>query len=233
MATRTLVSASRRPGIAMRFADYAAAVGINFSTLKHMARSPLHYRYALQQSAGGDPGHAPGQGHPHGRLRARSASSSTTPSGQGIAGETPISSSPRDAWPRADRSCGRASTTPPWRSGTPSEGSPRWPPSSRRATRRPASSGVNPSDRAGLQGSARLDHQRGSHPRPEDHQLASIRGRSRHMPGGWATSTRRPCTRRHTPSPPGMGSDPALRDHRRGEGALLTPAASTGSTPNP
>ena len=32
----------------MRFADYAAAVGINFSTLKHMARSPMHYRYALE-----------------------------------------------------------------------------------------------------------------------------------------------------------------------------------------
>ncbi len=48
MATRTLVSPTRRPGIAMRFADYAAAVGINFSTLKHMARSPLHYQYALQ-----------------------------------------------------------------------------------------------------------------------------------------------------------------------------------------
>jgi len=32
----------------MRFADYAAAVGINFSTLKHMAKSPLHYRYAVE-----------------------------------------------------------------------------------------------------------------------------------------------------------------------------------------
>lgn len=35
-------------GIVMSFADYSAAAGINFSTLKHMRRSPLHYRHALQ-----------------------------------------------------------------------------------------------------------------------------------------------------------------------------------------
>lgn len=48
MATRTLVPRTKRPGLQMRFSDYAAAVGINFSTLKHMAKSPLHYQYALQ-----------------------------------------------------------------------------------------------------------------------------------------------------------------------------------------
>ena len=48
MGTRTLVPKTKRPGLQMRFADYAAAVGINFSTLKHMAKSPLHYQYALQ-----------------------------------------------------------------------------------------------------------------------------------------------------------------------------------------
>lgn len=48
MATRTLVPKTKRPGLQMRFPDYATAVGINFSTLKHMAKSPLHYQYALQ-----------------------------------------------------------------------------------------------------------------------------------------------------------------------------------------
>lgn len=48
MATRTLVSRTKRPGLQMRFSDYAAAVGINFSTLKHMGKSPLHYQYAVQ-----------------------------------------------------------------------------------------------------------------------------------------------------------------------------------------
>jgi len=48
VATRTLVPKTKRPGLQMRFADYAAAVGINFSTLKHMAKSPLHYRYAVE-----------------------------------------------------------------------------------------------------------------------------------------------------------------------------------------
>jgi hypothetical protein len=48
MASRTAVCRGKRPGLSMIFADYAAAVGINFSTLKHMARSPLHYMHALQ-----------------------------------------------------------------------------------------------------------------------------------------------------------------------------------------
>jgi hypothetical protein len=48
MATRTLISRAKRPGLSMPFADYAAAVGINFSTLKHMARSPLHYLHTLE-----------------------------------------------------------------------------------------------------------------------------------------------------------------------------------------
>jgi len=32
----------------MRFSDYADADGINFSTLKHMGTSPLHYQHALR-----------------------------------------------------------------------------------------------------------------------------------------------------------------------------------------
>ena len=48
MATRTLVPRTKRPGLQMRFADYAAAVGIHFSTLKFMAKSPLHYQFAVQ-----------------------------------------------------------------------------------------------------------------------------------------------------------------------------------------
>ncbi|HOF67761.1 MAG TPA: PD-(D/E)XK nuclease-like domain-containing protein [Candidatus Fermentibacter daniensis] len=42
----TSCSRRRTAGLVMSFADYAAAAGINFSTLKHMRRSPLHYRYA-------------------------------------------------------------------------------------------------------------------------------------------------------------------------------------------
>lgn len=48
MATRTLVSRAKRPGLTMPFANYAAAPGINFSTLRFMALSPLHYLHALQ-----------------------------------------------------------------------------------------------------------------------------------------------------------------------------------------
>jgi hypothetical protein len=47
MATRTLVSRAKRPGLSMTFADYAAAPGINFSTLRFMSQSPLHYLHAL------------------------------------------------------------------------------------------------------------------------------------------------------------------------------------------
>ncbi len=41
---------SRRaePGKSMKFSEYAAAPGCNFSTLKHMAKSPLHYKFALE-----------------------------------------------------------------------------------------------------------------------------------------------------------------------------------------
>lgn len=48
--TFPVASSSRRRtvGLVMSFADYQATAGINFSTLKHMRRSPLHYRYAQQ-----------------------------------------------------------------------------------------------------------------------------------------------------------------------------------------
>ena len=36
---------SKKPGLTMKFADYLKATGVNFSTLKHMARSPLHYQH--------------------------------------------------------------------------------------------------------------------------------------------------------------------------------------------
>jgi len=41
-------SRSIQPGQSMKYAEYAAAPGCNFSTLKHMTKSPLHYRYALE-----------------------------------------------------------------------------------------------------------------------------------------------------------------------------------------
>ena len=47
MAHRTLVPRTKSPGLQMRFQDYVDAPGINFSTLKHMATSPLHYQHAL------------------------------------------------------------------------------------------------------------------------------------------------------------------------------------------
>ena len=43
MATRTT-----KPGLTMKFAEYLKASGVNFSTLKHMARSPLHYHHSLK-----------------------------------------------------------------------------------------------------------------------------------------------------------------------------------------
>jgi hypothetical protein len=43
-----IITRAKAPGLSMKYADYAAAPGCNFSTLKHMARSPLHYRHALQ-----------------------------------------------------------------------------------------------------------------------------------------------------------------------------------------
>jgi hypothetical protein len=48
MAPRTPVPRTKAPGVRMRFSDYADAEGINFSTLKHTATSPLHYRHALK-----------------------------------------------------------------------------------------------------------------------------------------------------------------------------------------
>jgi hypothetical protein len=47
MATRTLVSRAKRPGLSKPFSDYAAAPGINFSTLRFMGQSPKHYRHAV------------------------------------------------------------------------------------------------------------------------------------------------------------------------------------------
>ena len=41
--TRTL-----DPGVYMKYSEYSTAPGCNFSTLKNMARSPMHYRHALQ-----------------------------------------------------------------------------------------------------------------------------------------------------------------------------------------
>ena len=43
------------PGQTMKFADYRAAPGCNFSTLKHMATSPKHYRHALENPTGSTP----------------------------------------------------------------------------------------------------------------------------------------------------------------------------------
>ena len=39
---------SKMPGEGMRFTEYAEAPGCHFSTLKHMAKSPLHYKHALE-----------------------------------------------------------------------------------------------------------------------------------------------------------------------------------------
>ncbi len=47
MATRTMTSRLRSPLPTMSFTEYAAAGGCNFSTLKYMAQSPLHYWHAL------------------------------------------------------------------------------------------------------------------------------------------------------------------------------------------
>jgi hypothetical protein len=47
MATRTAVCRGKHPGLLITFADYAAAPGIHFSTLRYMAQSPLHYLHAL------------------------------------------------------------------------------------------------------------------------------------------------------------------------------------------
>jgi len=41
--TRTL-----DPGVSIRFSEYADSPGCNFSSLKHMAISPMHYRHALE-----------------------------------------------------------------------------------------------------------------------------------------------------------------------------------------
>ncbi len=46
MATRTVLARARRPGLLMPFAEYLAAPGIHFSTLRYMEQSPLHYRHA-------------------------------------------------------------------------------------------------------------------------------------------------------------------------------------------
>ena len=46
MATRLAPARAKRPGIPMPFAEYLAAPGIHFSTLRFMGQSPLHYRYA-------------------------------------------------------------------------------------------------------------------------------------------------------------------------------------------
>ena len=43
-------SRTLNPGLSMKFSEYAAAPGCNFSTLKHMAISPKHYRHALETS---------------------------------------------------------------------------------------------------------------------------------------------------------------------------------------
>jgi len=41
--TRTL-----DPGVSIKFSEYSASPGCNFSTLKHMATSPKHYKHALE-----------------------------------------------------------------------------------------------------------------------------------------------------------------------------------------
>jgi hypothetical protein len=48
MATRLAPARAKRPGLSMVFADYVAAPGINFSTLRYMQQSPLHYLHTLQ-----------------------------------------------------------------------------------------------------------------------------------------------------------------------------------------
>lgn len=39
---------AKLPGLSMRFAEYRTAPGVNYSSLKHMAVSPMHYKYALE-----------------------------------------------------------------------------------------------------------------------------------------------------------------------------------------
>jgi len=46
--TRVQRSRTLNPGVSMKFSEYAAATGCNFSTLKHMGTSPKHYRHALE-----------------------------------------------------------------------------------------------------------------------------------------------------------------------------------------
>jgi len=46
---------SKVPGVTMRFSEYRAAPGCNYSTLKHMATSPMHYRHALENPPGENP----------------------------------------------------------------------------------------------------------------------------------------------------------------------------------
>jgi hypothetical protein len=48
MATRLAPARAKRPGLLMPFAEYLAAPGIHFSTLRSMGQSPLHYLHALQ-----------------------------------------------------------------------------------------------------------------------------------------------------------------------------------------
>ncbi len=39
---------SLTPGVSMKFSEYRAAPGCNYSSLKHMATSPMHYKHALE-----------------------------------------------------------------------------------------------------------------------------------------------------------------------------------------
>ena len=48
ITARKTGSKTRIPGVNMKFSEYRAAPGCNYSTLKNMAISPLHYRHALE-----------------------------------------------------------------------------------------------------------------------------------------------------------------------------------------